>query len=252
MEQIRRRAKYRLVGASVLVLVGVVAFPLLFDHQPRPIPVDTIIDIPDRGKVSPLTLEPELKLPKATAPATPPVAPGSEPLAQAAAPGPVAQPAPTAPAPRTVAQVAAQPIITETAEPPRAPPIMDKKLATAAHPTAAASAPTARSATADGARAAALLSGQPAATPANTPAKDAANSSGRYVVQVGAFADTHRANEVRTKLEAAKLKTYTHVADTKDGKRTRVRLGPFDTRAEADKAAARVKKLNLPAAVLVL
>jgi DedD protein len=129
---------------------------------------------------------------------------------------------------------------------------MDKKLATAAHPTAAASAPTARSATADGARAAALLSGQPAATPANTPAKDAANSSGRYVVQVGAFADTHRANEVRTKLEAAKLKTYTHVADTKDGKRTRVRLGPFDTRAEADKAAARVKKLNLPAAVLVL
>ena len=72
------------------------------------------------------------------------------------------------------------------------------------------------------------------------------------MVQVGAFADPAKAQAARRKLEAAGLKTYTHVADTKEGKRTRVRLGPFDSREEADKAAAKVKGLDLPAAILIL
>jgi len=50
----------------------------------------------------------------------------------------------------------------------------------------------------------------------------------------------------------AGLKTYVNVAQTSDGKRTRVRVGPFDSRAEAEKAAARVKALGLPAAILTL
>ena len=37
-----------------------------------------------------------------------------------------------------------------------------------------------------------------------------------------------------------------------DGKRTRVRLGPFDSRAEADKAVGRVKSAGLSASVLAL
>ena len=47
----RQRAKHRLIGAAVLVLIGVIGFPLLFDKQPRPIAVDTPIDIPDKNKV---------------------------------------------------------------------------------------------------------------------------------------------------------------------------------------------------------
>src|SRR5438067_1144191 len=54
IEAMRRRAKHRLIGASVLVLIGVVGFPLLFDTQPRPISVDIPIEIPDRNKVKPL------------------------------------------------------------------------------------------------------------------------------------------------------------------------------------------------------
>ena len=50
----RRRARHRLIGAAVLVLVGVIGFPLLFDTQPRPIAVDIPIEIPDRNKVKPL------------------------------------------------------------------------------------------------------------------------------------------------------------------------------------------------------
>src|SRR5437764_14495754 len=56
IEGMRRRAKHRLIGASVLVLIGVVGFPLLFDTQPRPISVDIPIEIPDRNKVKPLPL----------------------------------------------------------------------------------------------------------------------------------------------------------------------------------------------------
>ena len=48
------------------------------------------------------------------------------------------------------------------------------------------------------------------------------------------------------------LKTYTNIADTKDGKRIRVRVGPFASRSEADKAAEKIKGLDLPAAVLTL
>jgi DedD protein len=72
------------------------------------------------------------------------------------------------------------------------------------------------------------------------------------VVQVGAFADGTKAHEVRVKLERAGLKTYTHVAQTKEGARTRVRVGPFAKREDAEKAAAKIKKIDLPAAILTL
>ena len=56
VEVMRRRARHRLVGAAVLVLIGVVGFPLLFDTQPRPVAVDIPITIPDRNKTAPLVL----------------------------------------------------------------------------------------------------------------------------------------------------------------------------------------------------
>ena len=59
VEVLRRRARHRLIGAALLVLVGIVGFPLLFDTQPRPIPVDIPIEIPDKNKVKPLALPSE-------------------------------------------------------------------------------------------------------------------------------------------------------------------------------------------------
>ena len=99
----------------------------------------------------------------------------------------------------------------------------------------------------DSARARALLEGRSA-----EPAASANAEESRFIVQVGAFADAEKAREARTKVERAGLKTYTQVVDTKDGKRTRVRVGPFNNRAEADKAAARIKALELSASVLTL
>ena len=97
----------------------------------------------------------------------------------------------------------------------------------------------------DGAKALALLEGKPVV-------KKADATVGRFVVQVGAFADTARAQEVRLKVERTGLKTYTHVAQTKEGSRIRVRVGPFTSRVEAEKAAEKIKKLALPAAILTL
>ena len=71
-------------------------------------------------------------------------------------------------------------------------------------------------------------------------------------MQVGAFADVTKAREARQKVERAGLKTYTQVVETKDGKRIRVRVGPLANRAEAEKAAARIRAVDLPASILTL
>ena len=67
VEALRRRARHRLIGASVLVVVGVVGFPLLFDTQPRPVSTDIAVDIPDRaataGKSSKATPTPSKAAP---------------------------------------------------------------------------------------------------------------------------------------------------------------------------------------------
>ena len=252
IEVMRRRARHRLIGAAVLVLVGVIGFPLLFDTQPRPIPVDIPIDIPDRNKVAPLVVPaPVADAPaaKPAAPATPEPAPTAAvqrpaPSRTAAANGlaegeelvPSARPAPAKPTPAPApAAAAAKPAVKHDAKQPAAP-----APSPAPEPKPAARAD-------DSARARALLEGRSTEAPAAASAEEA-----RFIVQVGAFADAEKAREARTKVERAGLKTYTQVVDTKDGKRTRVRVGPFTNRAEADKAAARIKALDLSASVLTL
>lgn len=58
VENLRRRARQRLIGATVLVLLAVVGFPMVFDTQPRPVPGDLTLDIPSKAK-QPSDLPPE-------------------------------------------------------------------------------------------------------------------------------------------------------------------------------------------------
>jgi DedD protein len=151
---------------------------------------------------------------------------------------PVAQPTAPEPSAKPVAASADKPVkAAETPAPSTTAPA-NKPVALATSATAAAAA--------EAARARALLEGKPVAKAAP------AAVEGRFIVQVGAFAETARAQQVRQQLERAGLKTYTHVADTAEGKRIRVRLGPFSTRADAEKAAAKAKATGLPAAILTL
>jgi DedD protein len=203
LDDVRRQSRHRLIGASLLVLVAVVGFPMVFDTQPRPISVDLPILIPAQPAVSPLT-------PLAAAPTASDAPPAD------------ATPAP-APAPAVVAPVKP---VAQPAEKP-AEKAADKP---SAKPPAQAAAPVAE---------------------AQTPTKPDASGE-RFVVQVGAYADVASARVVRQKIERAGLKTYTQVAKTPQGNRTRVRLGPFNSRAEAERAAQKIKSLGLTPSILTL
>jgi DedD protein len=240
----RTRARQRLIGAAVLVVIGVIGFPLVFETQPRPIPVDIPIVIPRKDGAPPLAMPPS----RATAGLAPSVA----------------QPAPSAASVPTVASPPDQ-VITETREQagkevaneaapaPRPPsaPVVSEKAATKPVPKPAAVEPApkavaeAKPATkaADAVRAKALLEG-------TEPAK--ASSGARFVLQVGAFAEASAARETRLKVEKLGLKTYTQVADTPSGSRIRVRVGPFASREEADKALAKARSAGLSGVVLTL
>ncbi|MBK1685141.1 SPOR domain-containing protein [Rhodoferax fermentans] len=254
IEAIRQRAKYRLAGATVLVLVAVIGLPLLFDKQPRPIAVDTPIVIPDKNKVLPLVI-----------PASP--AKPTQASADTAAP---TSPVAAEPAAQAAAATAPKPAADKIAESKQPPAQVDKgQVATNTVVKEAPASPKPAATPADANRALALLEGKPepkpvdkpaetavkapkAASSAAAPAKAASATAERYVVQVGAFSDNARAHEVRVKLERAGVKTYAQTADTKEGRRIRVRAGPFTSKAEADKVADKIKKLNLPAALLTL
>jgi DedD protein len=80
----------------------------------------------------------------------------------------------------------------------------------------------------------------------------ASASAPRFVVQVGAFTDAGALREARRRVESLGLKTYTQAVETPSGARTRVRVGPFDSRAEAEAAAKKLKAGGLPAAILAL
>ncbi len=197
----RTRAKRRLIGAVLLLGIGVIAFPLLFETQPRPIPVDIPIEIPRKEGAPPLVMPPARPA-AAAAVSKPPPAPPLVPESRTDAGKVVAAPAPVAVRTEPAAQAV--------------DPKVEAKPAPKSEPKPAAEAP------------------------------------GRFVVQIGAFADANGARETRAKVEKLGLRTYTQAVDTDSGKRIRVRLGPFVTRDEADQAAAKLKAAGLPAAVLTL
>ena len=251
VEAVRRRAQYRLVGTVVLVVAGVIGFPLVFDTQPRPVHDDLPIIIPDKTQVSALQVSPVA---------------GKEPPAEtaSAALAPIktepAQEAPVAPEQAKREASSSEPLKVEPtkteakkAEPSKAElkPVPVAPAPKAAEPAVAASAKASSSSTAaqtksdaESARALAILQGKPVA--------QAPVSGVRVVVQVGSYSDQASVTRVRRQLESAGLKTYTQVISTSSGRLTRVRLGPYDSTAQAEKIAARVKALGLDSSIVKL
>lgn len=234
----RTRARRRLIGAAVLLGIGVVGFPLLFETQPRPVPVNIPIEIPRKDGAP--QLAPPGPSPALSSASAAVVAPDAE--APPARPPEITERAADAgrevPAPDTAdrAAVAAAP------KPPAAASRAAAPASRPAPPATAAAKPAATKPASDGARAQALLNGQPASAPA----------AGRVVVQVGAYTEPAKLRDARQKVEAMGFKTYTQVVEVDGTKRTRVRVGPFASKAEADQAAARIKASGLPVAILTL
>ena len=79
------------------------------------------------------------------------------------------------------------------------------------------------------------------AAPAAAPATKAVEIKGGFVVQLGAFKDADNAQQLVVRMKDAKLPVLTDTVAVSGGKVTRVRVGPFATRAEADAALAQIK-----------
>ena len=223
VDVMRRRARHRLIGASVLVVVGVVVFPVLFDTQPRPVAVDIAVDIPDRAAAKPMVDTAKQK-----------------PLSAAAG------------------LDAKEEVVPEIKPKADVKPDVAVATAAAAAATATVAAVTPKAPTAPSAPSAP----EPAKVDAKTDAKadikteskpsDSKDTGARFVVQAGTFSDDAKLREVRSKLEKAGITTYTQVIEGKEGRRVRVRVGPFTKRDEADKMANKIKQLQLQPQVLTL
>jgi len=223
VDVMRRRARHRLIGASVLVVVGVVVFPVLFDTQPRPVAVDIAVDIPDRATAKPMVDTAKQK-----------------PLSAAAG------------------LDAKEEVVPEIKPKADVKPDVAVATAAAAAATATVAAVTPKAPTAPSAPSAP----EPAKVDAKTDAKadikteskpsDSKDTGTRFVVQAGTFSDDAKLREVRSKLEKAGITTYTQVIEGKEGRRVRVRVGPFTKRDEADKMANKIKQLQLQPQVLTL
>jgi DedD protein len=237
VDALRRRARHRLIGASVLVVLGVVGFPLLFDTQPRPVSVDIAVDIPDRASAKPLVDTSKQKPLSAGAglDAKEEVVPDTKAEAK---PEPKAQ-AKVDVKPETavaaVAGAAAVAAVVPKAETKPEPAKADNK------PAAKPEVRTAET----------KADAKPDAKPATKPA-ESKDTGARFVVQAGTFSDDGKLRETRSKLEKAGIATYTQVIEGKDGRRVRVRVGPFTNRDEADKVARKIKQLQLQPQVLTL
>ena len=253
VEVIRKRARHRLMGSVILVLGAVVGLPLLFDSQPRPVAIDTPIVIPDRNQVAPLASPASKSVGKER-----PLPAISEQVAVNAVPNATKTPEPKS-VKGDVANVAALDPHEEVvhkdgkseSKSDAKPEVKVEHKAEAKSDQKTDKKPDLKAEVKDGgkeaskdaAKAKALLDGKDASQP---------SESVRSVVQVGAYAEAAKAKEARNKLEQAGIKTYTQEVETKEGKRIRVRVGPFASKEEADKAAEKIRKLNLPTTVLKL
>lgn len=231
-QDLKIRARRRLIGAVTLVLTAVIVVPMLLDSEPRPLEQNIPVDIP--AKNAPFTPKLEPVTPVAKAPAmndtsTPPTDP---------APGVPSETPKAEPTKVEPAKVESPKVESPKVEPSKAQPAKIE-----APKTELPKAEPNKSRSDDGAQAQALLEGKPAA--AATPSK------GKYSVQIAAYRTMEQAQPWVKKLKAAGLPAYTEKVKTNAGERIRVRIGPYANQAEADKALARVKALGASEARVV-
>lgn len=131
-------------------------------------------------------------------------------------------PASTPPAPAAIPQGNAAP------QPLQAAPATPAPTPAAVQPAAAAPAPTAA---------------------APRPKLSAADLPRGYYINVGLFAVPDNGINAHRKLENAGLPALSDSVTTRKGELTRVRVGPFATRAQADAAAKKILGLQLEAVV---
>jgi DedD protein len=75
-------------------------------------------------------------------------------------------------------------------------------------------------------------------------------STAHYFIKVGVFSDANNVKKIQAKLSGASLKSYTESIDGKNGKSTRLIVGDYPTKSEAEKKLSKVKSLGYGEAVI--
>ena len=242
VDELRRRARRRLVGAVVLALGVAVVVPMLLETEQKPLGEDVSVKIPpiDDGKFVNRLSENRAK-DGATTPVKPPARDEStkEPPAAAA---PVVAPS-------------AAPVVSPSAPPKYDTRIPDTPVTTAPTPEKTTAVPAARSPTStpDATKAVRTdtKSTAPATPPAPppVPAPSKAAPSGEasapphdgFAVQLAAFADDKGANALAGRLKKSGYAAYTEPLKTSKGTLWRVRVGPYPSREAAVAARDKLK-----------
>ncbi|MCB1894536.1 MAG: SPOR domain-containing protein [Rhodocyclaceae bacterium] len=221
--EIKKRARRRLVGAAALALAAVIVLPMVMDSEPRPLEQDIQVRIPAQTGSNSMASQIEPRTPSRPAETVQDSASSDV--------GDTGEP----PAGATVVDAARQTADSEPAQSvaPQQPVIEQPAVASARAPQPEAPAMD------EAARAAAILAGR---DPTNLP------GDGRFVVQVGAYRDRGNATSLEGRLKADGFSAFTE----RSGDKTRVRIGPFDERADAESVLARVRRMGLGGSVLQL
>lgn len=217
--QLKKRARRRLVGALAFVSVVAVLLPMVMDHEPRQVVQEVEIRIPGQDEkpfapkfaLAPVEKAAARQLDVAPAPEVPLPPPKAEPLKEKV--------------PEALAQKAPEKL-------PEVPPLKEDK-------------PVAAKNDADAKRAAAILAGQLAPPPA----APATSKSGEYLVLIGAFSNEANVKNIKSKLAELNIKAFSEPLDTPQGKKTRVRAGPFPNREAAEKALEKMQRIGVPGVV---
>ncbi|MBA4741861.1 MAG: SPOR domain-containing protein [Azoarcus sp.] len=226
--ELKKRSRRRLVGAAALALIAAIVLPMVMDSEPATSVHDIQVSIPERSlDSSPISALPETlpplpvdipEVPASTAPeveeAVRPVEPSIDPV-----PAPSSEPSDVATAKSPEPKAAAE------------PPADDVAQAESSKP-----APNGATASAEGERAKAILEGRAAAQP---------RSDDEFVVQVGAFSDADKAASHQIELAARGFKSYIERAEGV----SRVRIGPFASRSDAEAMVRKLKNASLDGVV---
>ena len=223
-----QRARHRLIGASVLVILAFIALPRILDSKPKSVNNDIAVNIVTSLPVPGMNPE-TVAAPKpnsATVQSTPssatPVAPTL---------------APTTPSNKVETKPDANPSPSQTQIPASA---TDIKPATPSVPAKSAALGLAAG---EEVIAATNKSKPKADTPATKPA---GNTPGKFVIQIGAFASEDRANGWVTKMKDQKIPNYVINKTAPDGAKLFVlRAGPFPDKDSAEAAEKKIKAMGL-------
>ncbi len=233
--QLKKRARRRLVGAIALAGLAAIILPMVMDSEPKQPVQDVQIRIPGQDDTP---FNPKLLKPSATTSEAQEEVAQAEPVAVKPAEKP-AEKAVEKPAEKKVEKPADKPA-DKPLDKPAEKKAEKKPEAPAEKPAAKTPEKPAKPADNDGQRAAAILGDKVDASPSG-----ASSGGGQHVILIGAFSNPANVKQLQTKLGEMGIKVYTEPLDSPEGKKTRVRAGPFPSRDAAEKALDKMKRIGV-------